>query len=112
MEDVPGPKSKCPPYEFYRFQRFTPKSRWLMAQRVFRARSHHPELKEVIYCTNCLMWELAACVTMGSAVGHHRRDARNDRDGHEPRPILEGLQRTTIRGAAKTSEGFGRADLV
>ena len=42
MEDIPGPKTKCPPYEFYRFQRFTPKSRWLMAQRVFhRARSDH-----------------------------------------------------------------------
>jgi hypothetical protein len=35
MEDVPGPKEKCPPYEFYRFQRHTPKSRWLIAQRVF-----------------------------------------------------------------------------
>ncbi len=57
MEDRPGPKSKCPPYEFYRFQRFTPKSRWLMAQRVFHGLdSITPELKEVIYtCTNCLM---------------------------------------------------------
>jgi heterodisulfide reductase subunit D len=57
MEDVPGPKTKCPPYEFYRFQRFTPKSRWLMAQRVFHGIDPiTPELKEVIYtCTNCLM---------------------------------------------------------
>ena len=57
MEDVPGPKSKCPPYEFYRFQRFTPKSRWLMAQRVFHGLDPiTPELKEVIYtCSNCLM---------------------------------------------------------
>jgi Fe-S oxidoreductase len=57
MEDVPGPKTKCPPYEFYRFQRFTPKSRWLMSQRVFHGiDSITPELKEVIYtCTNCLM---------------------------------------------------------
>lgn len=57
MEDVPGPKTKCPPYEFYRFQRFTPKSRWLMAQRVFHGLDPiTPELKEVIYtCTNCLM---------------------------------------------------------
>jgi len=57
MEDVPGPKEKCPPYEFYRFQRHTPKSRWLMAQRVFhRLDPITPELKEVIYaCTNCLM---------------------------------------------------------
>ena len=57
MEDVPGPKSKCPPYEFYRFQRFTPKSRWLMTQRVFHGLDPiTSELKEVIYtCTNCLM---------------------------------------------------------
>ena len=57
MEDVPGPKEKCPPYEFYRFQRHTPKSRWLMAQRVFHGLEPiTPELKEVIYaCTNCLL---------------------------------------------------------
>jgi len=57
MEDVPGPKEKCPPYEFYRFQRHAPKSRWLMAQRVFHGLdSITPELKEVMYaCTSCLM---------------------------------------------------------
>jgi heterodisulfide reductase subunit D len=57
MEDVPGPKEKCPPYEFYRFQRHTPKSRWLMAQRVFHGLDPiTPELKEIIYsCTTCLM---------------------------------------------------------
>ncbi|HEV8726231.1 MAG TPA: (Fe-S)-binding protein [Candidatus Binatia bacterium] len=57
MEDKPGPKEKCPPYEFYRFQRHTPKSRWLMAQRVFHGLDPiTAELKEVIYaCTNCLM---------------------------------------------------------
>jgi Fe-S oxidoreductase len=57
LEDIPGPKTKCPPYEYYRFQRFTPKSRWLMAQRVFHGLDPiTPELKEVIYtCTNCLM---------------------------------------------------------
>jgi heterodisulfide reductase subunit D len=57
MEDAPGSKEKCPPYEFYRFQRHTPKSRWLMAQRVFHGLDPvTPELKEVIYaCTNCLM---------------------------------------------------------
>ena len=57
MEDNPGPKEKCPPYEFYRFQRHTPKSRWLMAQRVFHGLDPiTPELKEVIYgCTSCLM---------------------------------------------------------
>ena len=50
MEDVPGPKEKCPPYEFYRFQRHTPKSRWLMAQRVFHGLDPiTPELKDVIY---------------------------------------------------------------
>jgi Fe-S oxidoreductase len=56
MEDAPGPKEKCPPYEFYRFQRHTPKSRWLMAQRVFHGLDPiTSELKEVIYaCTNCL----------------------------------------------------------
>jgi heterodisulfide reductase subunit D len=57
MEDIPGPKEKCPPYEYYRFQRHTPKSRWLMAQRVFHGLDPiTPELKEVVYaCTNCLM---------------------------------------------------------
>ncbi len=57
MEDNPGFKTKCPPYEFYRFQRFTPKSRWLMAQRLFHGLDQiTPELKEVIYtCTTCLM---------------------------------------------------------
>ncbi|MGZ8482972.1 MAG: hypothetical protein ACXW6R_03430, partial [Candidatus Binatia bacterium] len=56
MEDVPGPKEKCPPYEYYKFQRHTPKSRWLMAQRVFHGLDPiTPELKEVMYaCTNCL----------------------------------------------------------
>lgn len=57
MEDVPGPKEKCPPNEFYRFQRHTPKSRWFMAQRVFHGLDPiTPELKEIIYsCTTCLM---------------------------------------------------------
>ncbi len=57
MEDSPGPKEKCPPYEFYRFQRHTPKSRWLMAQRVFHGvETITPELKEVMYaCSTCLM---------------------------------------------------------
>lgn len=57
MEDEPGPKEKCPPYEYYRFQRFTPKSRWLMSQRVFHGLDEiTPELKEIIYtCSTCLM---------------------------------------------------------
>lgn len=59
MEDEPGFKTKCPPYEFYRFQRFTPKARWLMSQRVFHGLDPiTPELKEIIYtCTSCLMCE-------------------------------------------------------
>ncbi|MFQ5849038.1 MAG: (Fe-S)-binding protein [Candidatus Binatia bacterium] len=57
MEDEPGFKTKCPPYDFYRFQRFTPKSRWLMSQRVFHGLdSITPELKEIMYtCMTCLM---------------------------------------------------------
>jgi Fe-S oxidoreductase len=70
MEDVPGPKEKCPPYEFYRFQRHTPKSRWLMAQRVFHGLDAiTPELKEVIYaCTNCLMCQ-ELCGVRGDGYG-------------------------------------------
>jgi Fe-S oxidoreductase len=70
MEDVPGPKEKCPPYEFYRFQRHTPKSRWLMAQRVFHGLDPiTPELKEVIYaCTNCLMCQ-ELCGVRGDGYG-------------------------------------------
>jgi heterodisulfide reductase subunit D len=101
MEDVPGPKTKCPPYEFYRFQRFTPKSRWLMAQRLFHGLdSITPELKEVIYtCTNCLMcqelcgvrndgygpWEIAVAV----------REEMTEKDGplDAHRSIYEGLRR-------------------
>jgi len=57
FEDEPGPKTKCPPYEFYRFQRFTPKSRWLLSQRVYHGLDPiTPELKEVMYtCTSCLL---------------------------------------------------------
>ena len=70
MEDAPGPKEKCPPYEFYRFQRHTPKSRWLMAQRVFHGLdSITSELKEVIYgCTNCLMCQ-ELCGVRGDGYG-------------------------------------------
>jgi Fe-S oxidoreductase len=100
MEDVPGPKTKCPPYEFYRFQRFTPKSRWLMAQRLFHGLDPvTPELKEVIYtCTNCLMcqelcgvrndgygpWEITVAV----------REEMTDKDGPiaAHRPLYEGLK--------------------
>ena len=70
MEDQPGPKEKCPPYEFYRFQRHTPKSRWLMAQRVFQGLDPvTPELKEVINaCTNCLMCQ-ELCGVRGDGYG-------------------------------------------
>jgi Fe-S oxidoreductase len=100
MEDDPGPKTKCPPYEFYRFQRFTPKSRWLMAQRLFHGLDPiTPELKEVIYtCTNCLMcqelcgvrndgygpWEITVAV----------REEMTEKDGpiEAHRPIYQGLK--------------------
>jgi len=70
MEDAPGPKEKCPPYEFYRFQRHTPKSRWLMAQRVFHGLDPiTPELKEVMYaCTTCLMCQ-ELCGVRGDGYG-------------------------------------------
>lgn len=70
MEDEPGPKEKCPPYEFYRFQRHTPKSRWLMAQRVFHGLDPiTPELKEVMYaCTTCLMCQ-ELCGVRGDGYG-------------------------------------------
>ena len=85
MEDVPGPKEKCPPYEFCKFQRHTPKSRWLMAQRVFHGLDQiTPELKEVMYaCTNCLMCQ-ELCGVRGDGYGpvygvcakRYRKDGR------------------------------------
>ncbi|HSF58063.1 MAG TPA: (Fe-S)-binding protein [Candidatus Binatia bacterium] len=101
MEDVPGPKTKCPPYEFYRFQRFTPKSRWLMAQRVFHGLDPiTPELKEVIYtCTNCLMCQ-ELCGVRNDGFGPWditvaMREELTEKHGpiEAHRPILEGLQR-------------------
>jgi len=100
MEDVPGPKSKCPPYEFYRFQRFTPKSRWLMSQRVFHGLDPiTPELKEVIYtCTNCLMCQ-ELCGVRDDGYGPWditvaMREEMTERDGpiDAHRPLLEGLK--------------------
>jgi heterodisulfide reductase subunit D len=100
MEDVPGPKSKCPPYEFYRFQRFTPKSRWLMAQRVFHGLDPiTPELKEVIYtCTNCLMCQ-ELCGVRDDGYGPWditvaMREEMTERDGpiEAHRPLFESLQ--------------------
>jgi len=99
MEDVPGPKTKCPPYEFYRFQRFTPKSRWLMAQRVFHGLdSITPELKEVIYtCTNCLMCQ-ELCGVRDDGYGPWditvaMREEMTEKDGplEAHRPLFEGI---------------------
>jgi heterodisulfide reductase subunit D len=101
MEDVPGPKTKCPPYEFYRFQRFTPKSRWLMSQRVFHGLDPiTTELKEVIYtCTNCLMCQ-ELCGVRNDGFGPWditvaMREELTEKDGpmEAHRLILEGLQR-------------------
>jgi heterodisulfide reductase subunit D len=101
MEDEPGFKSKCPPYEFYRFQRFTPKSRWLLAQRVFHGLEPiTPELKEVFYtCTTCLMCQ-EICGVRDDGLGPWdistaMREEIARREGPLPahRAILEGLSR-------------------
>jgi heterodisulfide reductase subunit D len=100
MEDVPGPKEKCPPYEFYRFQRHTPKSRWLMAQRVFHGLDPiTPELKEVIYaCTNCLMCQ-ELCGVRNDGYGPWditvaMREEITEKEGplDAHRPFYDGLQ--------------------
>ena len=100
MEDVPGPKEKCPPYEYYKFQRHTPKSRWLMAQRVFHGLDPiTPELKEVIYaCTNCLMCQ-ELCGVRGDGYGPWditvaMREEITEKDGPLPahRAIYDGLK--------------------
>lgn len=101
MEDSPGPKEKCPPYEFYRFQRHTPKSRWLMAQRVFHGLDPiTPEIKEVTYaCTNCLMCQ-ELCGVRGDGYGPWditvaMREEIHKKEGaiEAHRPIYENLQR-------------------
>ena len=101
MEDAPGPKEKCPPYEFYRFQRHTPKSRWLMAQRVFHGLDPvTPELKEVIYaCTNCLQCQ-ELCGVRDDGYGPWditvaMREEITAKEGpiSAHRPIYEGLRR-------------------
>ena len=102
MEDVPGPKEKCPPYEYYKFQRHTPKSRWLMAQRVFHGLDPiTPELKEVMYaCTNCLMCQ-ELCGVRGDGYGPWditvaMREEITEKDGPLPahRPIYDGLKQS------------------
>jgi len=101
MEDRPGPKEKCPPYEFYRFQRHTPKSRWLMAQRVFHGLDPiTPELKEVIYaCTNCLLCQ-EVCGVRNDGYGPWditvaMREEITEKEGplDAHRPIYESLRR-------------------
>ena len=112
MEDIPGPKAKCPPYEFYRFQRLTPKSRWLMAQRVFHGLDPiTPELKEVIYtCTTCLMCQ-ELCGVRGDGYGPWditvaMREQITARDGPlaAHRAIYEGLQRENNPWAQSKSQ--------
>jgi Fe-S oxidoreductase len=100
MEDEPGPKTKCPPYEYYRFQRHTPKSRWLMSQRVFHGLDPiTPELKEVIYaCTTCLMCQEICGVRddgygpwdITVAMREEIAEKEGPIDAH--RPLLEGLK--------------------
>ena len=118
MEDVAGPKTKCPPYEYYRFQRFTPKSRWLMAQRVFHGLDEiTPELKEVIYtCTNCLMCQ-ELCGVRNDGYGPWEitvamREEITARDGPlaAHRALYEGIQKHNNPWAQPQSERGHWAD--
>lgn len=119
MEDMPGPKEKCPPYEYYKFQRHTPKSRWLMAQRVFHGLDAiTPELKEVMYaCTNCLMCQ-ELCGVRGDGYGPWEitvamREEITEKDGPLPahRTIYDGIKQhdnpwgQTVRGG--WADGLG-----
>ena len=115
MEDIPGPKEKCPPYEFYRFQRHTPKSRWLMAQRVFHGLDPiTPELKEVIYsCTTCLMCQELCGVRADGygpwditvAMREQITEIEGPLDAH--RHLYEGLQQhDNPWSRAKAARGF------
>jgi Fe-S oxidoreductase len=118
MEDAPGPKEKCPPYEFYRFQRHTPKSRWLMSQRVFHGLDPiTPELKEVIYaCTNCLMCQ-ELCGVRNDGYGPWditvaMREEITEKEGPiaAHRPIYDGLQRHDNPWAQSKDRRGGWAD--
>jgi len=118
MEDVPGPKEKCPPYEFYRFQRHTPKSRWLLAQRVFHGLdSITPELKEVMYaCTNCLMCQ-ELCGVRGDGYGPWditvaMREEITEKDGPMPahQSIYDGLKQHDNPWAQRQSDRGAWAD--
>jgi heterodisulfide reductase subunit D len=112
MEDVPGPKTKCPPYEFYRFQRHTPKSRWLMAQRVFHGLDPiTPELKEVVYsCTSCLMCQ-ELCGVRNDGYGPWEitvamREEISETDGplEAHRHLYEGIKQHNNPWSVPTSE--------
>jgi Fe-S oxidoreductase len=114
MEDEPSPKTKCPPYEFYRFQRHTPKSRWLMSQRVFHGLDAiTPELKEVVYtCTTCLMCQEICGVRNDGAgpwdITMAMREEITEKEGplEAHRPLLEGLKRhNNPWGQAKEKRG-------
>ncbi len=121
MEDRPGPKEKCPPYEFYRFQRHTPKSRWLMSQRVFHGIDKiTPELKEVIYaCTNCLMCQ-ELCGVRDDGYGPWEitvamREEITERDGPiaAHRALYEGIRKNdnpwnqSVAQRGRWAEGLG-----
>src|SRR2546423_1812993 len=118
MEDEPGFKPKCPPYEYYRFQRFTPKSRWLMSQRVFHGLDPiTPELKEVIYtCTNCLMCQKTCGVRDDGAgpwdIAVAMREEITNTDGpiEAHRPLLEGLRRENNPWGASAEKRGAWAD--
>jgi heterodisulfide reductase subunit D len=121
MEDLAGPKEKCPPYEFYKFQRHTPKSRWLMAQRVFHGLDPiTPELKEVIYaCTNCLMCQ-ELCGVRGDTYGPWditvaMREEITEKQGPIPahRQLFDGLkQHDNPWSQPKAGRGAWASDLA
>lgn len=100
FEDEPGFKTKCPPYEFYRLQRFTPKSRWLLSQRVYHGLDPiTPELKEVIYtCTTCLICQEICGVRDDGAgpwdITQAMREEILDQEGplEAHRPLLDSLK--------------------
>jgi len=118
MEDAAGPKEKCPPYEFYKFQRHTPKSRWLMAQRVFHGLDPiTPELKEVMYaCTSCLMCQ-ELCGVRGDGYGPWditvaMREEITAKDGPLPahQAIFDGLKQHDSPWAQPKSQRGAWAD--
>lgn len=57
MEDEPGSKYKCLSYNYYLFQKWAPKARWLMTQRIYHGlEPFTDEYKDIIFrCTTCGM---------------------------------------------------------